>query len=857
MGHLVVMDDSEAQFALTAYSRRLWTERAAALPPELEDDRCGTLWVAADDEELAHVRKKAAFYAARGVAVEVLDAEALARPSRSCGRGSRARCASGRPRRLPAGRGALAPRAGARAAAPTVETRRGASRRSSPGRVRCARPLARGRPRRERRRGPRRRRSTPGLPIAPRKGHLVITDRYPGFCRHQLVELGYLKSAHTLTRESVAFNLQPRATGQLLLGSSRELVGWDASLNRALRGAHAPPRAGVHARASRGSTRSAPGPASARRRPTSCRSSGMWEPGLWVAAGHEGLGITTALGTARLLADLVLGRAPAIDPAPFDPRRAMPRPCLSASRFTIDGRPRRRPRPDASLLAALWNAGARAVRTSVTRRAARPALRHGHLLRVPGHDRRRAAPARRAWSRCATGCASRCRPRASAARSTADRARQERPERLGVRRRRRRRRARRGSRRPSTRRRPARARCCSTSIRGRADRSGATAARPPAAARAWLERLARSGATRRSRARRSSTRADRASCSLEHDGPAAARARSSASFSRPARASCFLPFPGWTLPGVIGAGGAQALLKAGARFAGAARRRRGLGAAAAPGGGRAREDRGANRGRRRAGAARRGSRASPRRSGARPRKLAEGLGYARALRRRALPHGHLGREVDAATRRARARALTDGRRALALGLRRARLRLRPRAEPGAGAPPRLRDARRTRVVVDARQQTSVPGVFARGRAVRRRGRRRRARRGAIAGLAAAGASRRRGARHGGARAERAFAARLARAFALRDELRRLARPDTIVCRCEDVAARPPRRLREPRARPSSPPARGMGPCQGRVCGPALAFLFGWDSDTVRPPARAWRASGSARRRQEGKRWSAA
>jgi hypothetical protein len=29
----------------------------------------------------------------------------------------------------------------------------------------------------------------------------------------------------------------------------------------------------------------------------------------------------------------------------------------------------------------------------------------------------------------------------------------------------------------------------------------------------------------------------------------------------------------------------------------------------------------------------------------------------------------------------------------------------------------------------------------------------------------------------------------------------------------------------------------MGPCQGRVCGPALAFLFGWDSDTVRPPAK--------------------
>src|SRR5262249_42903581 len=63
---------------------------------------------------------------------------------------------------------------------------------------------------------------TPGVPVKPRKGHLVITDRYPGMVRHQLVELGYLKSAHSLTSDSVAFNVQPRKTGQLLIGSSRQ-----------------------------------------------------------------------------------------------------------------------------------------------------------------------------------------------------------------------------------------------------------------------------------------------------------------------------------------------------------------------------------------------------------------------------------------------------------------------------------------------------------------------------------------------------------------------------------------------------------------------------------------------------------
>ena len=63
---------------------------------------------------------------------------------------------------------------------------------------------------------------TPGLEIKKRKGHLVITDRYPGFVRHQLVELGYLKSAHSVSADSVAFNVQPRRTGQILIGSSRQ-----------------------------------------------------------------------------------------------------------------------------------------------------------------------------------------------------------------------------------------------------------------------------------------------------------------------------------------------------------------------------------------------------------------------------------------------------------------------------------------------------------------------------------------------------------------------------------------------------------------------------------------------------------
>jgi len=77
MGHIVVMDDSEAQFALTRFSQLLWDELRDELPSNVEFDPCGTIWVAADDEEMAEVRRKCAYYQARGVRTEILDSTAL------------------------------------------------------------------------------------------------------------------------------------------------------------------------------------------------------------------------------------------------------------------------------------------------------------------------------------------------------------------------------------------------------------------------------------------------------------------------------------------------------------------------------------------------------------------------------------------------------------------------------------------------------------------------------------------------------------------------------------------------------------------------------------------------------------
>ncbi len=81
---------------------------------------------------------------------------------------------------------------------------------------------------------------------------------------------------------------------------------------------------------------------------------------------------------------------------------------------------------------------------------------------------------------------------------------------------------------------------------------------------------------------------------------------------------------------------------------------------------------------------------------------------------------------------------------------------------------------------------------------------------------------------------RRFARALNSAFAPRQELKRLPRSDTFICRCEDVTLA---RL-EPYAsfRAAKLHTRcGMGPCQGRICGPAAEFLFGWRPDGVRPP----------------------
>ncbi len=142
------------------------------------------------------------------------------------------------------------------------------------------------------------------------------------------------------------------------------------------------------------------------------------------------------------------------------------------------------------------------------------------------------------------------------------------------------------------------------------------------------------------------------------------------------------------------------------------------------------------------------------------------------------------------------------------------------------------------VEVNADQQTSVPGVYCAGEPCGVAGLDAALVQGKIAGLAAAGKPDLAARLYRGRDAEAAFGRALTRAFALRPEILKLARPETIVCRCEDVRLSEIQGQTMPRRSWTDAKLQtrcGMGPCQGRICGPALEAIFGWRNTSVRPP----------------------
>lgn len=139
------------------------------------------------------------------------------------------------------------------------------------------------------------------------------------------------------------------------------------------------------------------------------------------------------------------------------------------------------------------------------------------------------------------------------------------------------------------------------------------------------------------------------------------------------------------------------------------------------------------------------------------------------------------------------------------------------------------------VAVDNLQRTSIPNIFCAGEPTGIGGLEMSLLEGEIAGLATAGQTAQAIRLAAKRPALSRFAERLAKTFALRPELRLLPKPETLICRCEDVSYAALQQY--PSWRAAKLHTRcGMGPCQGRICGTATSFLLGWNADSVRPPA---------------------
>ena len=143
------------------------------------------------------------------------------------------------------------------------------------------------------------------------------------------------------------------------------------------------------------------------------------------------------------------------------------------------------------------------------------------------------------------------------------------------------------------------------------------------------------------------------------------------------------------------------------------------------------------------------------------------------------------------------------------------------------------DVRAGAVVVDERQRTSVARIWAAGESTGIGGAELACVEGRIAGLAASGAPIPRALVRTRER-WRHFAARVDAAFALGEAARERPSDDTLLCRCEDVpfgAVAEHASWRDAKLHTRC----GMGACQGRICGTAAQVYFGWESAPPRPP----------------------
>ena len=304
MGHILVLDESPELFAFTRAGKASWHALAPELPANCEWHQSGTLWVAENEGQRLAAVDMGRRLLGGGVDAQLVEAGELERlePALRPGLAGGLRIADDATIYQPAAARFLLRRAVARGgrvqlgiSVTAVED--GRVNLADGSSIECEQVVLASGVATADLLGDR-------LPVGvgPKKGQLIITERTNLRVRHHLVELGYTQSVGQQEGASVAFNVQPRMSGQLLIGSSRAYVGgreFDRELaarmlNRSfafLPGLRevAALRAWTGIRCASKDGRPLIGPIDTRGR-------------ILVATGHEGYGITTSLVTGDLIA---------------------------------------------------------------------------------------------------------------------------------------------------------------------------------------------------------------------------------------------------------------------------------------------------------------------------------------------------------------------------------------------------------------------------------------------------------------------------------------------------------------------------------------------------------------------------
>ncbi|XP_076951050.1 uncharacterized protein LOC143624219 isoform X1 [Bidens hawaiensis] len=168
------------------------------------------------------------------------------------------------------------------------------------------------------------------VPVKPRKGHLLVIENFSSFkLNHGLMEVGYVGHQDASMKpsgetSSVSMTVTMDTSGNLVLGSSRQFVGFSTEISEHIinqiweRAGEFFPCLKELSLTDLEKTRQV----RVGLRPFMPGGKPMigLVPGLsnvYLAAGHEGEGLSLALGTAEMVADLVLGNPPKVDNAPY------------------------------------------------------------------------------------------------------------------------------------------------------------------------------------------------------------------------------------------------------------------------------------------------------------------------------------------------------------------------------------------------------------------------------------------------------------------------------------------------------------------------------------------------------------